>query len=96
MIKLDMNKVKASDFGGIEHLRRLQIVVYVMCGGGLLGNFAATQPADFYIDTRAGKLPYKNREITQAVSVLVTFAEKQGLNPHKLTFDNNFHSCGIF
>ena len=96
MIELDMDKVKNSNFSGIEHVRRLQIVVFLMCGGGLLGHLATTQPADFYIDARAGKLPYKKREIEQAVSVLTGFAEKQGLNPHELTFDAHFHNCGIF
>jgi len=74
----------------------LQVAVYVMCGGGLLGHFAAEQPADFYIDDRVGRLPYPRKEIYQAVSVLKTLAEAHCLDPHKMPELPSFHACGIF
>lgn len=67
-----------------EDLKSLQIEVYVMCGDGMLGDFAARQPADFYIDTRVGKLPFARKDIYQAVEVLKAIAIKLGLNPHDL------------
>lgn len=67
-----------------EDLTSLQIEVWVMCGGGMLGDFAATQPADFYIDDRVGKLPYPRRDIYQAVEVLKALAIKLGKDPHNL------------
>jgi hypothetical protein len=71
-----------------EDLKSLQIEVYVMCGGGLLGDFAMTQPADFYIGARIGKLPYRKRDIIQAVEVLKGMAIKLGKNPHDLPRPN--------
>jgi hypothetical protein len=71
-----------------EDLKNLQIEVYVMCGGGLLGDFATTQPADFYIDVRVGKLPYPKRDVIQAVKVLEAMAIKLGKNPHDLPRPN--------
>jgi hypothetical protein len=65
-------------------LETLQIEVYVMCGGGMLGHFAMTQPADFYIDSRVGRLPYKKKDIYQAVEMLKGLAIKLGKDPHNL------------
>ena len=73
-----------------------QVAVYVMCGGGFLGRFAAHQPADFYIDSRVARLPYGRRAIEQAVAVLAELAKKAGLNPHALPEVASFHNCGIF
>jgi len=67
-----------------EDLKALQIEVFVMCGGGFLGDFAMRQPADFYIDQRVGKLPYPKKQIYQAVEVLKAIAIKLGKNPHNL------------
>ena len=96
MKTLDMERVKEqSGFSGIEHLRLLQVAVYVMCGGGFLGKLASEQPADFYIDDRVGRLPYSKSAITQAVEVLRVHAEKEGLDTHNLA-GVGFHTCGTF
>jgi hypothetical protein len=79
-----------------ERIPPLQVAVYVMCGGGHLGRFAAEQPADFYIDERCGRLPYRRKEIVQAVAVLASIAQGAGLDPHKMPEIPDFHSCGIF
>ena len=98
MLKLDLKAVVASD----EHYRdrrdigTLQTVVKVMCGGGYMGYFAATQPADFYIDDRCGRLPYRRKEIMQAVRVLAAIAEARGLDPRHLPEPPDFHFCGVF
>jgi len=95
MRKLNQELVKDSGFG-LESIPAHQIAVYVMCGGGFLGHFAAEQPADFYIDDRVGRLPYPKAQIRQAVETLVTLSEKAGLNPHHLDPMPSFHNCGIF
>lgn len=79
-----------------DALKAHQVAVYVMCGGGFLGRFAATQPANFYIDPRAGRLPYPRREIEQAVACLAADAEAAGLDPHRLPEFPHFHNCGRF
>lgn len=96
MTKLDMDQVKESVKHYGYEIGPQQVVVYVMCGGDMLGNFAAEQPADFYIDDRVGKLPYSRKDITQAVNVLVAIAEAHGLDPHHLPPRPRFHSSGIF
>ena len=101
MIKLDMEQVKEcyhalSSKRKVEEIKAHQVVVYTMCHGGLLGKMAAEQPADFYIDTRVGKLPYPKREIEQAVETLSVLAENAGYDPHHLPSMPNFHNCGIF
>lgn len=88
----------------LDKCRQLQLTVYVMCGGGLLGRLAAEQPSDFYIDDRAGKTNYPKKEIYQAVEVLKVYAEVLGLNPSnldpskELNFQSfmNHHNCGVF
>ena len=96
MKTLDMERVKEqSGFSGIEHLRLLQVAVYVMCGGGFLGKLASEQPADFYIDDRVGRLPYSQKAIEQAVEVLRIHAEREGLDTHSLR-SVTFHNCGTF
>lgn len=72
------------------------VAVYVMCGGGMLGKFAAEQPADFYIDMRVGRLNYAARDIHQAVTVLHACAVAAGLNPHDMPAMPDFHSCWVF
>ena len=98
MLKLNPQAVKDSDvvYRQYRDIGTLQTVVKVMCGGGYLGNFAARQPADFYIDDRCGRLPYRRKEIMQAVSVLTWTAEARGLNPRSLPEPPDFHGCGIF
>jgi hypothetical protein len=60
-------------------LKSLQIEVYVMCGGGLLGDFATTQPADFYIDVQElENYPIRKRDVMQAVEVLGGYGDKAG------------------
>lgn len=90
----------------LDRCRQLQLTVYVMCGGGFLGRFAAEQPADFYIDDRASTV-YPAEAIYQAVKVLAIYAKVLGLNPNQLDptaelFPGtgwNFmqcHNCGVF
>jgi hypothetical protein len=69
----------------------LQVAVYVMCGGGFLGQMAAEQPANFYIDDRAARLPYSEQEIKAAVSVLTAMASRAGLDAHALPPRPTFH-----
>lgn len=96
MTKLDMAKVGRSGRHTKEELGALQVAVSVMCGGGPLGEFAATQPADFYIDSRCGRLPYNKREVMQAVSCLATLAKAAGMDPCHLPKPQSFHACGIW
>ena len=96
MLKLDMKAVAESGQHSPERIANLQVAVYVMCGGGMLGLMAAEQPADFYIDDRCGRLPYSEAEICQAIEVLKTLAAKAGLNPHKMPTKGAFHACGIW
>jgi len=74
----------------------LQVAVYVMCGGGRIGRFAAEQPADFYIDARVDKLPYSVKAIYQTVKVLAALAEKRGLDPQAMPKLPGFHASGVF
>lgn len=57
----------------------MQVAVLVMCGGGFVGDLAMTQLEDFYIDDRAGRLPYPRYKIYDAVEVLDALATR--LNP---------------
>ena len=107
--KLDLDQVciclqERLEYNGREkflaQMKQLQIAVHVMCGGGMLGRFAAEQPADFYIDDRVGRLPYTRQQIYQSVAVLKMYAEILGFNPHRLDQDcrlvMDFHNCGVF
>lgn len=80
----------------MENIRALQVAVYVMCGGGMIGKFAAEQPADFYIDQRVGRLNYPTRKIYQAVTVLRACAVAAGLDPRRMPPMPDFHSCWVF
>lgn len=115
METLDLQKVEESlkerlDCVGrptmLDSCRQLQLTVYVMCGGGFIGRFAAEQPEDFYIDDRAATV-YPSKAIFQAVEILKIYAKILGLDPHNLNpskemnldfFDHfmNHHGCGIF
>lgn len=108
--KLDMEQVKESLKYRFERdkkqymaeIGQLRTALFTMCGGGLLGRFAACQPKDFYIDLRVGKLPYKKRTIMQAVKVLLAYLEVAGIDqgacsrslPDKGFAD--FHNCGLW
>lgn len=81
---------------GRQAIRDLQIVVYVMVGGGLLGRSAAEQPKGFYIDARIPKRPYPYKAVYQAVRVLARLAEINGMDPNKLPEMSNFPGCGVF
>ncbi len=73
-----------------------QVAVFVMCGGGWIGKFAAEQPGKFYIDDREMDFPFLKRHIYEAVETLVTLAKENGLDPNKMPEMIRFHSCGIF
>lgn len=65
-------------------IQAMQVAVYVMCGGGMIGRFAATKPADFYIDDRVSRRPFGLRKIMKAVQALANAAQEEGLKPHDL------------
>src|SRR4051812_36677893 len=103
--KLDMDQVKeslrcrleADRKQYMEEIKQLRTALFIMCGGGLLGRFAACQPQQFYIDLRVGKLPYSRRKIEQAVKVLIAYLQVAGIDPKTLR-DNgysDFHNCGF-
>lgn len=104
--KLDMKQVEANfrsdlkEKGGrkklMSQMKALQVVVYVMVGGGMLGSFAAHQPKSFYIDSRVSKRPYKQRHIYQSVAVLSLYAKVLKLNPNDMPRMEFCHSCGVF
>jgi len=96
MNTIDQEKIKEIAKRWKDSIQAHQVAVYVMCGGGFLGRFAAEQPADFYIDDRVGRLPYENAEICQAVETLSTIAKENGLDPHNLPPMPNFHNSGVF
>lgn len=96
MKKLDMEIVKTNaNYWKKKDIPAMQIAVYVMCGGGMLGRMAAEQPADFYIDDRVGRLPYPKREIEQAVQVLATIAKAKRMDTHNMTMPR-IHNLGVF
>lgn len=95
MKHLNQERIAESGWGG-ETIPPMQVTVYVMCGGGFLGRFAAEQPMDFYIDDRVGCLPYSREEIYQAVETLKTIAAANGIDPHRLPAMPSFHNMGIF
>jgi hypothetical protein len=72
-----------------------QIAVYVMCGGGYLGRWAAENPSDFYMDHRIRRLPYGREEVRRAVATLARIAQAHGFNPHDLPCMPLLHSFGI-
>jgi hypothetical protein len=55
---------------------KLQIGVYVLCGGGLLSRFAQCQPGEFYIDQRC--TVGNRKQIYNAVAVLCVYAAAAG------------------
>lgn len=95
MKKLNQDRVAESGWKA-DSLPAMQVAVYVMCGGGFLGRFAAEQPASFYIDDRVGHLPYKRPEILQAVKTLCTIARANNIDPAHMPEMPQFHNMGIF
>lgn len=74
-----------------NNVTQQQIKVFCMCGGGFLGHSAATQPHEFYIDTRCGRLPYPKREIMKEVAKLAKMMPNE---PHQKM--PTFHHCDVF
>lgn len=73
----------------------MQAAVFTMAGGGLLGRFAATNPAEFYLDTRVSRRPYSATKILTACANLAQIAKLNGLDPRRLP-DPSFHNLGVF
>jgi hypothetical protein len=73
-----------------------QLAIYIMAGGGLIGRLYSEQPADAYRDDRAGRAPYKFRELEAMRGSLVGLAEACGMDPHHLPEMPPFHSAGVF
>lgn len=92
---MDAGARRAMLRGWADTIPAMQIAVYVMAGGGLLGRMAAEQPADFYIDDRA-RSRYTKRETLAAVSWLVDVAEAAGLNPRDLPAMPRMPNMGCF
>jgi hypothetical protein len=99
--KLDMAEVKHA----IQNNRKcsrswsietVQVAIYIMAGGGLIGRFFAEQPADAYRDARAGRAPYPAKAVENMRKVLVAMAEVYGLDPHYLPPIPAFHHAGVF
>lgn len=95
MFKLNQKEVAQSGWKA-DSIPMMQVAVFVMCGGGHLGRFAAEQPEKFYIDDRVTRLPYPKREIYQAVETLKTIAIANGLDHNKMPEMPRFHNMGVF
>lgn len=74
-----------------KSIEQQQVRVYCMCGGGFLGNFAATQPQDFYIDDRVSGLSYSRNQIREEVERLKDLIHGNEVPPLP-----RFHNCGVF
>ena len=72
-----------------------QVAVYVMCGGGHLGRWAAENPAAFYMNDSVRRLPYSRDEVRRSVATLARIAQAHGFNPHDLPCMPLLHSFGI-
>ncbi len=88
----DVIKMTYDDTNKQLQIELQQVKVFAMCGGGFLGDFAATLPEQFYIDPRNGRLDYSRKEIEEQVDILrdMTRDTKRGslnLPP--------FHKCGV-
>ena len=91
----------------LDECRQLQLIAYVLAGGGFLGKSAAEQPVDFYFDDRTGFTRKEKRKAERAVQVLVIYAKVLDLNPRDLNpsyelFPGEYrsfmdtHHCGIY
>lgn len=92
--KYDLGVSLTEDYAKDINLRDLQNVIYTMLGESWLGSFAVEQPADFYIDSRVGKLPYPKKVIERAVEILAFVAKAQGKDPHHLIFNRGLLPWG--
>jgi len=95
MHELDWEIIKADAKSWRKFIPLTQLIVFVMCGGGAIGRFAAENPADFYIDARVPVLPYSKQEILQVVMFLKIVAETNGLDAHNMRMPD-FHAMGVF
>jgi len=91
-LSLDNDIHTRADEKDLEHL---QVAVYVMCEGGMLGSFAMRQPADFYIDDRVSKLPYPRKKIMQVIEVIRAICHHLGKDPHNLP-EPKLMGCWVF
>lgn len=76
----------------LREINDLQLVVFVMCGGGYIGNFAACQPAEFYIDDRGARRPYPLKKISIAVKYLKKRAEQYRFDVYDMPKMSSFHN----
>jgi hypothetical protein len=95
MTKLNQKRVAESGWKA-DTIPAMQVAIFTMCGGGMLGHMAAEQPETFYIDDRVGRLPYPKKQIYQAVETLKTIARANGLDPKHMPEMPKFHNMGIF
>lgn len=100
--KLDMEAVAESirwrmkDKASKFDIGAMQVAMFVMCGGGRVGQLFAETPKSAAIDPRRGKLPFKVKEIYQFRDVLVQMAVEYGLDPNNLPRMPYFHAAGVF
>lgn len=93
---IDVEAIRATAPRWKDAIGIMQVAVYVMCGGGLIGKSAAEQPADFYIDDRASRRPYRKVQIYRAVRTLELLAQANGLDPRNMPAMPDFHNLGVF
>lgn len=62
---------------------QLQMVIFVMIGGGMLGESAARQPENFDFDDRTSPI-YPKKSILQVVEIILIYAKVLNLNPNRL------------
>lgn len=94
-ITIDFSFDKLEKKPTIKQLEFLQVMLYVMVGGGMLGNFAMRQPADFYIDLRVGRLPYSKSDIFRAIETLKAMADFLKLDASHLP-ELDFYGAWVF
>ena len=80
----------------LDKFKALQVAVYVMAGGGMIGRMYAEQPADAYTDTRAGRRPYRTDELESARQCMIASCHALGLDPHNVPPMTNFPGCWVF
>jgi len=96
-MKIDIDQVKESiKWHPQWTLGTLQTIMFVASGGGFIGKSFAERPTIAYRDTRAGRAPYKAKEIENIRLTLIAFAEAKGYNPNDLPPMPDFHNCGVF
>lgn len=77
-----------------EEMKHVQTTLYIMCGGGWLGDTAAHHPDVFHIDGRSGALPYSKADIFQVLAVFKVYLRVLGYEkPPRRVMP---HSCGVF